>query len=100
MSNVPDVTREEITVRARHRFFLEGPFQVQKASRIHSDNGLNDLNVAKRLNDWNGFQLRPNDAFLGYLTLANQAVGSVRPENRDLGDLSSDIPVNHRLQHR
>jgi hypothetical protein len=53
--DVPNVTRQEVTVRARHRFSLEGPFHGQKASRIHSDNGLNDLNVAQRLNNWNGF---------------------------------------------
>jgi len=56
VSDVPDLTRQEVTVRARQRFFLEGPFHGQKPSRIHSDNGLNDLNVAKRLNDWNGFR--------------------------------------------
>jgi hypothetical protein len=32
MTDVPNVTREEVTVRARHRFFLEGPFHGQKAA--------------------------------------------------------------------
>jgi hypothetical protein len=28
MSDVPNVTRQEVTVRARHRFFLEDAFEV------------------------------------------------------------------------
>jgi hypothetical protein len=32
MTDVPNVTRQEVTVRARHRFFLEGPFHGQKAA--------------------------------------------------------------------
>jgi hypothetical protein len=32
MGDVPNVTRQEVTVRARHRFFLEGPFHGQKAA--------------------------------------------------------------------
>jgi hypothetical protein len=32
MSDVPNVTREEVTVRARHRIFLEGSFSRQKAA--------------------------------------------------------------------
>ena len=57
--NVPNATRQEVTVRARHRFFLEGPFHVQKVR-------------SKLL----------NDAFYAYLTAINQAVGWVRPDNR------------------
>ena len=57
MSDVPNVTRQEVTVRARHRFFLEGPFHGQKAP-------------SKLL----------NDASYAYLTLINQAVGWVRPQ--------------------
>jgi hypothetical protein len=53
---MPDVPWQKVTACSWHRFFLEGPFQVKKARRIHSDNGLNDLNEAKRLNDWNGFR--------------------------------------------
>ena len=35
---VPDVTREEITVGAWHRFFLEGPFHGPKApSKLLND---------------------------------------------------------------
>jgi hypothetical protein len=54
--DVPNVTREEVTIRARHRFFLEGSFYGQKAA-------------SKLL----------NDAFYAYLKLINQAVGGVRP---------------------
>jgi hypothetical protein len=41
-----------ISVRTRHRSFLDGPFHGQKAAD-DSDNGLNVLNGAKRLNRWN-----------------------------------------------
>ncbi len=57
MSDVPNVTRQEVAVRPRHRFFLEGPFHSQKAA-------------SKLL----------NNAFYAYLTLINQAVGWVRPQ--------------------
>ena len=58
MGHVPDVAWQEMAVRARHRFFLEGPFHGQKAA-------------SKLL----------NDAFYAYLTLINQAVAWVRPDN-------------------
>jgi hypothetical protein len=53
--DVPNVTRLEVTVRARHRSFLEGTFHGQKAA-------------SKLL----------NDAFYAYLKLINQGVGRVR----------------------
>jgi hypothetical protein len=56
MSDVPDMAWQKMTVRARHRFLLEGPFHGQKAA----------------------FKLF-NDAFYPYFTLINQAVGWVRP---------------------
>jgi hypothetical protein len=55
--DVPNVTRQEVTVRARHRFFLEGHFHGPKAA-------------SKLL----------NDAFYACLELINQAVGWVRPQ--------------------
>jgi hypothetical protein len=51
MTEMPNVTRQEVTVRARHRFFLEGPFYRQKAA-------------SKFL----------NDPFYAYLTLSNQEI--------------------------
>jgi hypothetical protein len=30
--DVPNVTRQKVAVRSRHRFFLEGPFHGQKAA--------------------------------------------------------------------
>jgi hypothetical protein len=56
LNDMPDVPWQKVTACSWHRSFLEGPFHSQKVSRIHSDKGLNDLNVAKRLNDWNGFR--------------------------------------------
>jgi hypothetical protein len=41
---------------ARGIDFSEKALFTVKSSRIHSDNSLNDLNEAQRLNDWNGFR--------------------------------------------
>jgi hypothetical protein len=39
VSDVPDVSRQEVTVRARHRFSLEASFQRQKGTSKLLSNG-------------------------------------------------------------
>ena len=61
MRDVPDVAGQKMAISARHHFFLEVVFRLQKAT-------------AKLL----------NDAFYDTLGLLNQKVALVRPAKQDL----------------
>ena len=67
MIDVPDISRQEVTVRARHRFFLEGPFHGQKAEPNPLRERLERFERSEAIERLERLSLRPNDAFYSIL---------------------------------
>jgi hypothetical protein len=70
MTEMSNVTREELTVRARHRIFLEGPFHGQKQPNPLRQQ-FERFERSEAIERLDRLSLRPNDAFYAYLKLIN-----------------------------
>jgi|SRR5215468_1027599 len=67
MSDVPDVSGQEIAIGARHRFFLEGPFHDQEGEPNPLRQRLERLERSEAIERMERLSLRPNDAFYAIL---------------------------------